>query len=64
MKRIYLVKKDPNMPPSEDNWIYMNQYQFCRFVETPEGKQRKNNFGQINAVDQEDLLYIVERSRG
>ena len=60
MKKIYLVKKDPNMPPSEDNWIYMNQYQFCRFVETPEGKQRKNNFGQINAVDQEDLLYIVE----
>lgn len=60
MKKIYLVKKDPLMPPSEDNWIYMNEYQYCRFIETPEGKKRKKNFGNITGADDGDIVYIVE----
>ena len=60
MKRIYLVKKDPLMPPAEDNWIYMNQYEFIDFMNTPAGKRRKENFGQLDAIDEGDVIYIVE----
>ena len=60
MKRIYLVKKDPLMPPAEDNWIYMNQHEFINFMNTPAGKRRKENFGQLDAIDEGDVIYIVE----
>ena len=32
MKKIFLVKKNPNMPESEDNWIMMNSYEFAMFI--------------------------------
>lgn len=60
MERIYLVKKDPLMPTSEDNWIYMNQHEFIAFMNTPAGQSRKENFGQLDGVDEEDVIYIVE----
>lgn len=60
MKKIYLVKKDPLMPTSEDNWIYMNQHEFIAFMNTPAGKSRKDNFGQLDGVDEDDVIYIVE----
>ena len=53
MKKIYMVKKNPNMPESEDNWIMMNGYEFARFMETEEGQRRKKNFAQIDACGEE-----------
>lgn len=60
MKKIYMVKKNPNMPESEDNWIMMNGYEFARFMETEEGQSRKKNFAQIDACGEEDDIYVVE----
>ena len=58
MKKIYMVKKNPNMPESEDNWIMMNGYEFARFMETEEGQRRKKNFAQIDACGEEDVIYV------
>ena len=55
-----MVKKNPNMPESEDNWIMMNGYEFARFMETEEGQRRKKNFAQIDACGEEDVIYVVE----
>ena len=60
MKKIYMVKKNPNMPESEDTWIMMNGYEFARFMETEEGKSRRKNFAQIDACGEEDDIYVVE----
>ncbi len=60
MKRICLVKKDPLMPPSDDNWIVMNYHDYLEFMKTPEGQNRKENFAQLNGVDEDDVIYIVE----
>ena len=60
MKRICLVKKDPLMPPSDDNWIVMNYHDYLEFMKTPEGQSRKENFAQLNGVDEDDVIYIVE----
>ncbi len=60
MKKIYMVKKNPNMPESEDNWIMMNGYDFAMFIKTEEGQRRKNNFAQIDACGEDDDIYIVE----
>ena len=48
------------MPQSEDNWIRMTKPEFIEFLKTPAGKLRKSNFGQINGVDENDVIYIVE----
>ena len=59
MKKIYLVKKDPSKD-STDNWITMSGYEFARFMETPDGKSRKDNFGQINSCGDGDDILVVE----
>lgn len=41
MKKVYLVKKNPEMPAGRDNWIVMNSYEFYKFMETTEGKKRR-----------------------
>lgn len=48
------------MPPSEDNWVFMNQHEYLEFLKTPEGKCRKNNFGQLDAIDEDDVIYVIE----
>ncbi len=60
MKKIYMVKKNPNMPESEDNWIIMNGYEFARFMETEDGQSRKKNFAQLDACGDEDDIIIAE----
>lgn len=37
MKNIYLVKKNPEMEVSDENWIVMNAYEFAMFLKTPDG---------------------------
>lgn len=60
MKHIFLVKKNPALPGSDDNWIYMNYQQFLSFLHTPEGKARKANFAKIDRVSKSDVLYTIE----
>ena len=60
MKKVFLVKKNPNMPESEDNWIMMNSYEFAMFIKTEEGQRRKNNFAPLDACSEEDDIYVVE----
>ena len=60
MKRIYWVKKDPNLD-SEDNWIKMNKAEFTRFMKSDAGKGR--SFAQLDACDEKDNILIVECSR-
>ena len=60
MKKIYMVKKNPNMPESEGNWIMMNGFEFAMFMKTEDGQRRKNNFAQLDACSDDDDIYIVE----
>ena len=60
MKRIYWVKKDPNLD-SEDNWIKMNKAEFTKFMKSAAGKGR--SFAQLDACDEKDNILIVECSR-
>ena len=60
MKKIFLVKKDTQKPGTDDNWIIMNSYEFALFMKTDEGKRRRKNFGQMNAVDETDSMIIME----
>ena len=60
MKKTYMVKKNPNLPTSADNWIFMNSYEFAMFMQTEEGQKRKKNFGQIDACGEEDDIIIAE----
>lgn len=60
MKRVYLVKKDPDLPAKDDNWITMNSYEFRKFMETEEGKKRKANFGMVPPADENDAAIFIE----
>lgn len=62
MKKIYFAKKNPDLPNSEDNWIMMSYAEYCRFVETPEGKSREPYFAQLDACDADDDIYFFECS--
>lgn len=58
--KTYLVKKDINKPDAQNNWIIMNGYEFARFMETEEGRQRKKNFAKLDRCDERDDAIIVE----
>ena len=60
MKKLFLVKKNPELPEGKDNWIVMNGHEFAMFMKTPEGKERRNNFGQLDACDNTDTIIIAE----
>lgn len=59
MRKIYLVKKDPTKD-GQDNWITMNSYEFAMFMKTPEGQERKDNFGQLDACEKDDNIIVME----
>ena len=42
--------------------IMMSHAEYCRFIETPEGKSREPNFAQLDACDMDDDIYIFECS--
>lgn len=60
MRKIYLVKKNPELPADGNNWIVMSGHEFAMFMQTPEGKQRKNNFGQLDACTMDDVIIVAE----
>ena len=45
MRKIYLVKKNPEQPADGNNWIVMNSFEFMNFVKTPEGRNEKRALG-------------------
>lgn len=50
MKKIYLVKKNPEKPAGRENWIVMNSYDFAMFMKTPEGKKEDRTSASSMAV--------------
>lgn len=60
MKKVYLVRKDPEKPAAKDNWIIMNGYEFAMFLKTPEGEKRKTKFARLEAMDDEENIYYAE----
>ena len=60
MKRIYWVKKNPNID-SNDNWLKMYKAEFTRFMKSDVAKGRY--FAQLDACDENDSILIVECSR-
>ena len=60
LKKVYLGKKNPEMPAGRDNWTVMNSYEFYMFMQTPEGQRRRPNFGQLDGCDPSDVIIIAE----
>lgn len=60
MKKIYLVKKNPEMPAGRDNWIVMSLNEYLEFVRTPEGQARKSRIGQLDGCDTDDVIIYAE----
>ena len=59
-KTVCLVKKNPTMPPSHENWIMMSGEQFIDFLKTPEGNQRKAFFVRLPAEEEDETTIIIE----
>ena len=60
MKKVFLVKKDPNKPADADNWIVMDMEELRVFADTPEGRERRQNFGQLDGCDTDDVIIFAE----
>ena len=60
MKKVYLVKKNPEAPAEKDNWTVMNGYEFAMFMKTPEGIRRSKSFGRLDGCGKDDLVIIAE----
>ena len=60
MKKIYLVKKDPSLPVSEENWILMDGCGFKAFLKTDEGQKRGRGMGRLDALDSGDACIFAE----
>ena len=63
MKTIYLVKKDPRRPAGQDNWIIMDREAFARFLRTPQGTERKKEFGVLGRCGGGDAVIVAECGR-
>ena len=63
MKRVYLVKKNPELPTGDDNWIVMSWQEYAAFMKTPEGQRRKKDFAQLDACDENDTIIVAECGR-
>ena len=60
MKKIFLVKKNPDQPNSQDNWIIMNGAEFISFLRTPDGNRRKDMFARLEPMDSDECIYYAE----
>ena len=63
VKTIYLVKKDPRRPAGQDNWIIMDREAFARFLRTPQGTERKKEFGVLGHCGGGDAVIVAECGR-
>ena len=60
MKKVFLVKRNPEQPAGADNWIFMSRKEFSDFIKTPEGKRREKNFGKLAGCDKNDIIIVAE----
>jgi len=58
MKTTYLVKKNPEQPTGNDNWIIMDGKEFKAFRESEEGKRRSNNFIKLCTEYDEECIVM------
>ena len=63
MKTTYLVKKNPNLPGAEDNWIVMSAEEFALFKLTPEGRERSKYLYQLDRYSEDDAVIHAEVDR-
>ena len=63
MKKLFFVKKNVNEPTGTDNWIEMNVNEFKKFIETEDGRNRRNNFAPLLGFGTGDADYYVETTR-
>jgi len=63
MKKLFFVKKNVNEPTGTDNWIEMNVDEFKKFIETEDGRNRRNNFAPLLGFGTGDADYYVETTR-
>ena len=60
MNTIFLVKKNPNLPTSKDNWINMEYEEFKCFLDSKEGTQRRKSFFYLLPADKDDYGIVIE----
>lgn len=59
MANTYLVKKDPALPCSDENWMIMSYKEYKKWTESSEGSSRKIIFGKIlPATENDNVIYI------
>ncbi len=57
-KTIYLVKKNPNKPNENENWLMMSIAAFNEFIKTPAAKGRY--FADVGGREYSDTWYVAE----
>lgn len=58
MKKEFWIKKDP-VKDGQDNWKKLSSYEFARFMETADGKSRKENIARIPGGEPgEPIIYM------
>ena len=58
MKKEFWIKKDP-VKDGKDNWKKLSSYEFARFMETADGKSRKENIARIPGGEPgEPIIYM------
>ena len=57
MKKEFWIKKD-RTKDGPDNWEKMSSYEFARFMETADGKSRKENIARVPGGESGDRSSI------
>ena len=58
MKKEFWIKKD-RAKDGPDNWEKMSSYEFARFMETADGKSRKENIARVPGGESgEPIIYM------
>ena len=60
MKTTFLVKKNPNLPGTENNWLVMSSDEFEAFKQTAEGKARAKYLYQLDRCSEDDAAIYAE----
>ena len=60
MNTIFLVKKNPNLPDCQDNWLILQYTSFIEFWNTEEGQRRRKSFYYMRPQESGDVGYVTE----
>ena len=61
MKKEFWIKKD-RTKDGPDNWEKMSSYEFARFMETADGKSRKENIARVPGGESGEPILSVRRN--